>query len=386
MGLREFPVEERINFRKAWVLPKNKGDGATRRMPSEPKQSNTTSRDEHSEETNGKARIADRFVGALLGSAIGDALAFPYRHYSHAFLTSLFQSLGDKFGQHHSGHYPVGQYSDDTQVALAIGEAILASKRDDDQSSQLDAGHFFRYILPLWRDQVLSQPDPSCAEAMNRVLASERLWIPQPHGEGRAEVAPVGRVLCSALYCHDDAERRRELVESLVQLTHSDPRPLACAAAFAAAIAHNLNTRELILGPFLDDVAQAAGSFDPRIETVILDFPRILSMTQYRCLRRIGSLCPDPKYPASEEGATVYCVPALLLALYYFLKNPYDYSAAILNGLRIGGEHGTTVFLLGGLSGALVGQDGLPAPLKEAVLASEAIERLGKNLYRQWQA
>jgi ADP-ribosylglycohydrolase len=69
--------------------------------------------------------LQSRFRGAILGSAVGDALGFPYQDYSRSFMRSLLGSLTAGFSRHHSGFYPLGQYTDDTQMALAVGEAII---------------------------------------------------------------------------------------------------------------------------------------------------------------------------------------------------------------------------------------------------------------------
>ena len=376
---------------KLTIIPKMDEPEFSHDMPSDPTQN-------ASAKTQGEETLSQRFSGTVIGAAIGDALAFPHQHYSRSFLTSLIQDLDSEFSQHHSGFYPAGQYGADTQVTLAVLEAIVEGSLpdstgdgppadgDEEASAEFDAARFLRYLLPLWRDQTLIEGDASSAEALGRVLSSNRPWCPQPLAAGRAEVSPVGRVLCVALWNHDAPEALSHHVETLVRLTHEDTRTLACAAAFAAALAHNVTRNELILGPFLDDVAHAAGRFDEHIEEVILDFPRTLSMTEFRALRHIETRYADPQYPVNEDGIGLYCVPSLLCAIYYFLKTPYAYNAVARNALRLGGQNATTVFIAGALSGSLVGLDGLPTSLRQNVLGSSDLLRQAENLYRTWRS
>ena len=226
-------------------------------------------------------QLSDQFSGALFGATIGDALALPYQHYSREFLTSLAAELTTEYRKHHTGFFPSGQYSDDGQTMLALLAATLLQDPDSVRQG-LQIPLVLRHILPLWRDLLLIERDASCAQAITRLLATERQWPPQPHEEGRAEVAPVGRVLSVALLYHARSEVLQKQVEDLVALTHTDRRTMACAAAFAAAIASNVQTSDLILGTILDAMANAAARHDPLVQEIILDLPRILSMTEYR--------------------------------------------------------------------------------------------------------
>ena len=336
--------------------------------------------------TNGEDdTLANRFLGSILGAAIGDALAFPFQHYSRAFLGSMSSSLSTEFAEHHSSFYPTGQYSDDTQVMLGVLEAIVEAAENGDAEPS-DTGVVLRHLLPLWRDQLLVERDESCAEAMDRLLASGTHRKPHPLEDGRAEASPLGRALGIALWYHRPGEPLVERVEDVVRLTHTDGRTLACAAAVAAAVAYNLTAAELVLGDFLDRVAAAADRFDSLLAATILDFPRILSMTEYRCGMYFEQVYVDENYPPSDEGLGVYAVPAFLFALYFFLKHPHDFEATVDKCLRLGGRMDTTTFLAGAVSGARVGYSALTSNLTKDLHGSEELKQTTEKLYRLWQA
>jgi ADP-ribosylglycohydrolase len=164
-------------------------------------------------------------------------------------------------------------------------------------------------------------------------------------------------------------------------VTHRDPRPAACAAAVASAVAGNLHASELCLGPFLDRLASAAGRHDAVIREAILDFPRILSQSESRALRLLTSLSPDSRYPQENDGLSEYCVPAVLISLYYFLRSPYEYSRAVESCLRIGGRFDVTALATGAMVGALLGETGIPAELASGVLNSAEIHRRATEIH-----
>ena len=327
--------------------------------------------------SDNQTNIRSQFRGAVLGSAVADALAFPYQHYSRSFLRSLAGPLTKEYGQHHSGFYPTGQFSDDTQEMLAVLSAIIEKGEVDGETI---AGH----LIPLWRDSLLVERDGAADAAMGRLMKGQADWAHSGLEAGHAEVSPARRVVAIALWEHEDFDRLALAAEASTRITHRDPRVLASAAAVAAAIAHNVGTEELILGDFLDRVSDAAGKFDSNMQEAILDFPRTLSLPEFRTLWHFETLIADDRYPPNEQGLSEYCVPVTLTALYYFLKSPYHYEAVIENCLRAGGHIDTLAFLAGAMSGALLSDTTIPQNLIDGLFNSQDIGNRVDELYREW--
>lgn len=310
--------------------------------------------------------LLSRARGALLGAAIGDALAFPNLHYSRTFLQSFAEPLAAEFVAPHTGFHPQGQYGAATQVMQAVAASIA-------ESGDVSWDSLVSHMIPLWRDHLLVGEDPSATEAMEPILrgAVHRGATGLP--PGRAEAAPATRVPAIAVLDHRDFAKLAADVALATRITHRDPRPAACAAAAAAAIASNLVAQEFILGDFLDRAAGASGLYDPAVEEAILDFPRILSQTERRALRQIASFCPDSRYPQTEDGLGEYCVTAVLTAIYYFLRSPHSYEQTVEGCLRLGGHIDVPTFLAGAMSGALVGDEEIPPGLVTGLLNAERI-------------
>ena len=310
--------------------------------------------------------LRTRFRGATLGAAVADALALPYADYSREFLRSHATSLTTQFITHHSGFYPLGQYGSTTQLMLSVIDSILEADR-------IDGSNVASHFTPLWRDQLLIERHHALAEPMERLVRGLRPWDECALDSGHAEITPIGPTLAAALWGSHDARVLADGAESIVRLTHSDSRVLACAAGAAAAIAHNVNTGELILGRFLDAVCDAASPFDPRIADELLDFPRVLSMTDNRALLHFETILPDERYPPTANGLGSYCVPAFWVAMYSFLKNPHDFGKCVENCITAGGEINAPAFLGGAMVGALMGEDGIPDTLRERLVGANEV-------------
>src|ERR1700722_9168357 len=68
--------------------------------------------------------LRERFLGCLLGCAVGDALGAPYEGlWAHSIPEE--ERLLAEFAEYEG--YPRGQYTDDTQLSVATVESLLAS-------------------------------------------------------------------------------------------------------------------------------------------------------------------------------------------------------------------------------------------------------------------
>ena len=105
-----------------------------------------------------KARdtLRSKYLGAIMGAAVGDALAFPLRNYSRNFLASVAHPLAEELQTCPDGFTPLGQTTGDTQCCNAVITSILerGDLRADAESAKLLAEH----LIPLWRDMSVVDP------------------------------------------------------------------------------------------------------------------------------------------------------------------------------------------------------------------------------------
>jgi len=293
---------------------------------------------------------------------------------------SLLDPVTGGFTRHRSGFFPLGQYTDDTQEATAVASSIIEAGCI---SGQMVAEH----LIPLWRDQLVVDRSPSGTEAMDRLVKGEVTWSQSGLPLGRVENCPLPRAIPVGLWDHAHLEALPGDVEITTMITHRDPRAIAAAAALAAALAHNIVADDLILGLFLDQVAEAVGSFYGALAEEILDFPRILSQTEYRAFEIFGEFSAGAlgEHPFTfDEGVTENALHTTLAVLYFFLKNPFDYEKAVESALRAGGDVDTTAALTGALCGGLVGAEAIPQHLGGSVLDHSSILDRADQLAARW--
>ena len=346
------------------------------------------------------ATIRSKFRGSLLGLTIGDALAFPFRGRSRTFLSTKTITVDKGFAKHDSGYYPPGQFSDDSQTALKAAEAIIESR---EIRGQILAEH----LIPLWRDQLVIDGTEASGDSMEKLLTGKVSIANSAQPMGRIEADALARAVPVGLWCHSNPDEIPESASIGCSITHSDPCIQAVSAGMAAAISYNLNSKEIILGVFLDQLSTAIGKFHGETAEWIQDFPRILSITELRVFEQFREYCckfetnHEPN-PADEifhsevsresintehgfnDGVPDNGLFVFLEAIYYFLKSPFNFKYAMKAGLGTGGEVTTLCALVGALGGALLGEDGLPDLLGETVLERQKTLSIADALYEAW--
>ncbi|MCZ6794986.1 MAG: ADP-ribosylglycohydrolase family protein [Planctomycetota bacterium] len=314
-----------------------------------------------------------RFLATLPGCAVADAVSFPYKEYSRTYLRSLARPVTSEYARHPAGQHPPGQYTERTQATLAVATSIL-------EAGGVEAETAAEHLIPLWRDVLVIDADPSSTKAMTRLVEGVTDWRSSGHGEGVATAAPLTRAVPVGLWDATEPERIPQDAARVLRLTHNDSRVLGAGAGLAAAIGYNLRSEELVLGVLLDSISEAAGVFHEELAEAVHELPRILSQTDVRAWEMIDDLLPDDRHPPREDGLGTYVVPVFLLSLYHFLKSPGDYERAVNSSIKLGGEPGSVVSLTGALVASHQGGDGLPEGLLADLINVREIDRLAHDL------
>ncbi|MBN1442610.1 MAG: ADP-ribosylglycohydrolase family protein [Planctomycetes bacterium] len=318
-------------------------------------------------------RFDSRFRAAFLGAAVGDALGFPYKDYSRGFLESVARPLTESFERDARGCFPPGQITDETQTALAVSRAIL-------EGGEVRGDLVVDYLIPLWRDLTVVDADPDTSEAMHELVRGAVDWRESGLPAGRASCGALSRAIPVGLWDCASPERIPRDAERVTRVTHNDPRVVGAGAGLAAAIASNLVSDELILGPFLDRVSQAAGAFHEPLAEAVLDVPRLLSQSDLRAREIIESVLADPLYLPRDDGVSDYVIQPFFLALYHFLKTPNSFEETVSLCLRLGGRVDALLAAAGALAGSFNGMEAIPASLIEHLVSVEDIREAAGDL------
>ncbi|MDP9362848.1 MAG: ADP-ribosylglycohydrolase family protein, partial [Chloroflexota bacterium] len=173
----------------------------------------------------------DRFLGALLGLAIGDALGMPIEDWPR-------ERIAERFGRidtYHSRAFPdgtevkAGEFTDESEIALCVVESLTAN------NGVLDPDNVGARMLFLARGESRRWLSPDTRDALERAEETLAFRVPLDEdapatGEVAARGVPIGLLHAVGGF---DPERLRADAEGVARLTHGSPAGIAAATAVA---------------------------------------------------------------------------------------------------------------------------------------------------------
>lgn len=291
---------------------------------------------------------ADRIAGALLGTAVGDALGLPREGLS---ADRARRRFGDEV--RHAFLFGRGMVSDDTEHTCMLAQALLAEPDDPKRFSRVLA-----WKLRFW---LLGLP---AGVGRSTARAIVRLWLgrgPDRSGVFSAGNGPSMRAALLGLCCGSDTARLREWVRASTRLTHTDPR--AERAAFLVAFAASSAARcspDTIADRFLTEAGATLGDADQELRVILAALASHLARgsTPAQFAEALGL----------ERGVTGYSYHTVPAALYCWLRQPHDFRAVVTDVIKLGGDTDTTAAIAGAICGAGTGLAGIPTEWLEGIL------------------
>lgn len=285
----------------------------------------------------------ERFRGAIVGTAVGDALGAPFEGSHRVTEDAVARWAADRGAM---------RWTDDTAMTISVAESLIA--RGGFDGDDLMRRFIARYDAEPWRGYGGGPPQIFAAvregaswEAPARALFGGT----GSYGNGAAmRVAPAG------LYHHDDVQQAAQLARDTARVTHTHELGQQGAAVQAYAVAWfttadhrpgGWDPRSLLDG--LREIAPARGfaaAFD------------VLEEAEDR--GRSGEPM-DPADVASRIGTGIAAVEAVPAALHAVLRNPASLPDAVTYAVRLGGDTDTIGAMTGALSGALHGHGAIPS-------------------------
>lgn len=278
----------------------------------------------------------DRARGALLGLAIGDALGMPIEGLSHPNVRTYYKGIKGFRADEKRGELEAGQWTADTQNALALATALA------EHSAELSLSQV------VWRRE----------RSIDLRRPTDRLFATSA---GAAAATPLGIWWRKTGATSGDA-----LVWTRGLIQDVDARPDALVAAFvqADAVRRALDTtdpEDLDGAAFVRQSAEAARVAEASIEGAsaavsarldalapwLTEFPLDL---QDRC---------DGTGPAADE--------AFPFALAMAARGPSLAEASLLAAINVGGDANTVGAVAGALLGVINGASAFPDEWREGV-------------------
>jgi len=313
--------------------------------------------------------LKERFIGAILGCAVGDALGAPFEGIS---ANKLFQDGQLDYAP--IAGFPRGQYTDDTQMTLAIVRAVLGD-------GEIKGKSVAEKFAELWRSGEIVGPGASCSEAMRRYIRGDADWDECGTAPGRAGNGTAMRASPIGLWDYDAPEKLVKDAAAVSIITHKDERAVAGAIAVAAAVAYLVHRDEILEEDFVEHVSQTISEHSAEFARAVDKIPALMKADEGDAIRTIineGWQGHDASF-----GVTPFVIPTVLASFYAFLKHPGDFCAAVRTVINIGGDVDSTGAITGAISGAFNGTSAIPEHLREGLKDGRIISDLGAELYNK---
>ncbi len=291
-----------------------------------------------------RSDLNEKARGVLLGTALGDAFAYPFEGTPLGGLDRLEASLARRAAS--SSHWG---YSDDTEMMLGVAESIIE-----------EVGIEPRHVL----ERFALNYEPARGYGKGMKLAIDALmrgkhwrvvaFSAWPEGsKGNGAAARIGPVSCLH---HSSTKELSRAITAATVITHAHPDAIAGAllqghAVSAAIRCKDLDSldRELFLAE-LRSVSYPSGTW---AHSAIDEIGRMLCLEPSR-LEVVEAL--------GHGYLAQYAVPA---AIYCFLRNAPDFRKVVVEAASLGGDTDTIAAMAGALAGALVGSHGIPSLWKD---------------------
>ncbi|NVM27276.1 MAG: ADP-ribosylglycohydrolase family protein [Candidatus Helarchaeota archaeon] len=320
-------------------------------------------------------KLRDRFIGTLIGTAVGDALGRPFEGWSRRQIearvgrvTELLPDLGWRSGG-------AGQYTDDTQLTIAIAESLI-------RSEGFNLGDLMKRFID-WLDEPPIGPGYGCLSSIRKFRLGYA-WqeaASDSGGNGTAmRVSPIG------LFFYNDIPKLIESARMSSVITHTHWAATASAIVVARSVAYLIQSDSLDLDDFLQTIAASVD--DPAFEDYaqnITALKEYLKMDKIEALIELGGKGIKPPWPNPAETRqgyiAAYAMSTTLSALYCFLLSPDDFEKSVVEAVMSGGDTDTCGAITGALSGSYNGLEKIPEKWIKSTVNNENIKQLAIQLY-----
>lgn len=296
----------------------------------------------------------DKFLGCLLGSAIGDAVG------ELAFHNSTVERLSSKLDR-----LTELIYTDDTAMTIGIAESLIILGHLDPEH----LGETFKknYLRESWRGYASGPPTIFASVAKTGVTyveAAKSLFGGRgSFGNGAAmRIAPVGLV-------YQESPDLYEKARLTASVTHAHPLGIDGAAVQAKAVA---------LAVSLDPEDEF--SPDEFLQSLI-EFAKTQQMkSKLLMVQRLIAENVSPVRAAQQIGRSVTAHESLPFSIYSFLLYPQSFENCLFCSILNGGDRDTLGAMACAISGAYLGIGALPRQWLHKLEKRALIEELAFKL------
>jgi poly(ADP-ribose) glycohydrolase ARH3 len=301
-----------------------------------------------------KPTLEAKYLGAMIGSAVGDAIGELAFHYpKRNKLSQVVEGVAEL------------RYTDDTAMAIGLATSLVKKGYLDGQ----DLGETFRrnFEREPWRGYATGPPT---IFTMVRSLGIPYAQAAQSlfggsgsFGNGAAmRIAPLG------LFFHESLQIYEHACDS-AEVTHSHPVGKDGAALQARAVARVVKLdpqKEFLFHVFVRD---------------LIDFSRTNEIREkMELLEELLNQNVTPPLAAKQLGQSVAVQESVPFAIYSFVRHPRSFEDCLDCAIMHGGDRDTLGAMAGAISGAYLGAEAIPSGWRRKLENRQTIEELALEL------
>ncbi|MEI4273403.1 ADP-ribosylglycohydrolase family protein [Klenkia sp. LSe6-5] len=275
----------------------------------------------------------DRAVGAVVGSAVGDALGAPFEFGPPGQFSARFpegHAGGDEMCGGGSLGWAPGEFTDDTQMAIALATSLV-------ERGGLDEADVF----DRFRRWAAADP-PDIGNQTRAVMGSGRPWdvAAAEHFARSGHAAGNGSLMrttpAAVFFARHGRDATMDAARRISALTHGDP-----SAGEGCAVFHEL-------------VRAALDGEDP-----LAAIPEALDHVTAEHRERWATVLDPAWTPADATEGNGAVWPTLGQAA-WALRGATSLPEVLRRVIDLGGDTDTVSAVAGGLAGAVFGAEGIP--------------------------
>lgn len=278
-----------------------------------------------------ESKQIDRYEGAMLGVAVGDALGAPLE-----FMTAeeIRRKHGEPVREMIGGWLSVmpGEVTDDTQMTLAVAEGIIAEKESIIAPCLMIGANFLRWYRTHPKDI-----GNCCAAVLSRIDRQENIYLADWHEAAEAyDKASCGgtagngalmRTVYPALYYQRD--KAQKAAADIAKMTHWHQHSTKTVLRYTVAIHTIVTAPDWVTTKKAKELAEK-------------EMADVREMTTNDKVEQTG-----------------YCVDSLICAM-NAIWDTDSFEDALIAAVNMGGDADTIGAITGGLVGAIYGANAIP--------------------------
>lgn len=303
-----------------------------------------------------KGKLKSKFLGCLIGAAIGDGLG-AWREGTRIAEKEDIASLAERAEDL--------AYTDDTHMTIGVVESLI-------QSRGFDGEHMAQTFIKNYETEPWRGYGPGPPKIFRMIKSGEpwdsaasKIYRGGSFGNRSAlRVAPIG------LLCSSNPAKLREIAYKSSSITHSHELGKEGAALQAYAVALALNA------PSDEEIDR---------EAFLLKLQNFAQTQLYK--EKIANTKEllgeqDRARVVAVLGNGIEALNSVPTAIYCFLKQPKSYKDSVIYAISLGGDTDTIASMAGAISGAYLGVEAIPQEWRLKLENKAYIEDLAEKLWQ----